>query len=113
MTKKALMFVVMLTCTLSGLAEEKIIELEKAKLPHGRSVILLPTASIDGEILTVNLVEDAEVCINIFSSTGEIAYSISMMGKCSITDLQSLDNGEYRLEIVQGGYVYTGEFEIR
>lgn len=54
--KKVFMLLALLCCTLSGFAEKKTIELEKKKRPHGRSEVQLPTASIDGQVLTISFV---------------------------------------------------------
>ncbi|MBO5085201.1 MAG: hypothetical protein J6C18_10085 [Bacteroidaceae bacterium] len=54
--KKAVMILALLCYTLSSFAEKKPIELEENKRPHKRSEVQLPTASIDGLVLTIDFV---------------------------------------------------------
>lgn len=106
------MIAAMLCCAISGFAEKKAIELEKEKRPHERSEVLLPTASIDGSILSINFIEDTDAWVYVLSSIGEIAYSTSQTTQQTIIDLQSLGDGVYRLKIVQGNEIYEGDFSI-
>lgn len=111
--KKVFMLLALLCCTLSGFAEKKTIELEKKKRPHGRSEVLLPTASIDGQVLTIEFTEatTSQVIVKGQSAQVVVYNSTFASGQVVIT-LPSLPVGEYQLEIEQGDYVYIGEFDI-
>lgn len=113
----SILLTAMLFCgTLSVYAEARPIYIVKKPSDgndkKGRSMIILPEASIDGSILSVDLIEDIDAWIYIYTSTGEIAYGTSQTTQQSIIDLQSLGDGTYRLEIVQGNEIYEGEFSI-
>lgn len=106
------MFVALLCCTLSGFAEEKPIKIEVVKRPQGRSEVLLPTASIDGQVLTISFVSSATFEISVVDASGTIVYTGTYSGQSAVITLPNLPAGGYELEIEQGSYVYTGDFEI-
>lgn len=110
--KKVFMLLALLCCTLSGFAEKRPIQLTKKKEPHKRSVVQLPTASIDGSSLTITLEEYSETYVSVISSTGEVVYSSPLNFLQSVIDLQSLESSNYSLEIVQGEATYVGDFSI-
>lgn len=111
--KKVFMFLVLLSCTLSGFAEETPIQLKKEKRPHGRSEVLLPTASIDGQVLTIEFCEATASQVAVKGqSTQVVVYNGAFTSEQVVITLPSLPEGDYCLEIEQGDYVYIGEFEI-
>lgn len=111
--KKLFMLLVLLGCTLSGFAEEKFIQLEKKKRPHERSEVQLPTASIDGQVLTIEFSEAAASQVAVKGqSTQVVVYNGTFTSDQAVITLPSLPEGEYFLEIEQGDYVYIGEFDI-
>lgn len=111
--KKLFMLLVLLGCTLSGFAEEKFIQLEKKKRPHERSEVQLPTASIDGQVLTIEFSEAAASQVTVKGqSTQVVVYNGAFASGQVVITLPSLPEGDYCLEIEQGDYVYIGEFDI-
>ena len=112
MTKKLLTLVALLCCTLSGFAEEKPIELEEKKRPQKRSEVLLPTASIDGQVLTIDFVSSTTFEVSVVSASGVVVYTGTYNAQGTVIALPNLPVGEYELEIEQGDNIYIGEFEI-
>lgn len=112
--KKVFMLLALLCCTLSGFAEKKPIELTREKQPHGRSEIKLPTACIDGLVLTIEFSEATASQITVISQgTQVVVYNGSFTNNLIVVNLPALSDGEYQLEIEDGNYVYSGEFEIK
>lgn len=111
--KKVFMLLALLGCTLSGFAEEKYIELKKKKQPTPRSLSQLPTASIDGQVLTIEFSEATASQITVISQgTQVVVYNGSFTNNQIVVNLPALSDGEYQLEIEQGDNLYIGEFEI-
>ena len=111
--RKVFMFVVMLCCALSGFAEEKAIELFKEKRPQGRSVVELPTASINEQVLIIEFDEAETSQITVLcQGTQVVVYSGSFTQSQIVINLPMLPEGEYRLEITKGNNMYVGNFEI-
>ena len=106
------MFVVMLACTLSSFAEETPIELSKEKDPHRRSEVLLPTASIDGQVLTIDFVSSTTFEVSVVSASGVVVYTGTYNAQGTVITLPNLPVGEYELEIEDAAYLYSGEFAI-
>ena len=107
------MIFALLCCTLSGFAEKKPIKLEEIDLPDPRSLTQLPTASIDGQVLTIEFSEaTASQVIVKGQSTQVVVYNGAFASGQVVITLPSLPEGDYCLEIEQGEYVYIGEFEI-
>jgi hypothetical protein len=111
--KKAVMILALLCCTLSGFAEKKPIELEENKRPHKRSEVQLPTASIDGLVLTIEFSEATASQVTVKGqSTQVVVYNGAFTSGQVVITLPSLSEGGYCLEIEQGDYVYIGEFDV-
>lgn len=110
--KKVVMIFALLCCTLSGFAEKKPIELEENKRPHGRSEILLPTASIDGQVLTINFASSCTFEVSIMDASGAVVYTGSHSAQGAVITLPNLPAGEYELEIEDTNHLYSGEFSI-
>lgn len=112
--KKVFMFVALLCCMISGFAEEKAIKLSKDKKPQGRTIVELPTASIDGQVLAIEFSEAAASHIVVVCQrTQVVVYSGSFATAQVIINQPSLPEGEFRLEITKGNETYIGDFEIQ
>lgn len=111
--KKVFMLLALLCCTLSGFAEKKPIKIEKKEFPHERSGIQLPTASIDGQVLTIDFCGATASHITVVSQdTQVVVYNSSFTNDQIVINLPVLPDGEYQLEIEQDDNIYIGEFEI-
>lgn len=107
------MLAALLCCTLSGFAEEKPIEIEVIKRPQERSEVQLPTASIDGLVLTIEFSEATASQVTVKGqSTQVVVYNGAFASGQVVITLPSLFEGGYCLEIEQGDYVYIGEFDV-
>ena len=102
----------MLCCTLSGFAEKTPIQIEVLKRPQGRSEVQLPTASIDGQVLTISFVSSTNFEVSVVDASGAVVYTGAYSAQGAVITLPNLSDGEYQLEIEQGGNVYIGDFEI-
>lgn len=111
--KKVFMLLALLCCTLSGFAEAKPIKIEKKKRPDPRSLVQLPTASIDGQVLTINFSEATASQITVISQgTQVVVYNGSFTNDQIVINLPALSDGEYQLEIEQGDNLYYGDFNL-
>lgn len=106
------MFVVMLACTLSSFAEETPIQLTKEKDPHKRSEVLLPTASIDGQVLTIDFASSTTFEVAVVNASGAVVYTGVYSAQGAVVTLPNLPAGVYELEIEDAAYLYSGEFEV-
>ena len=112
MTKKVFMFAALLCCTLSGFAEKKPIKLEKEKIPHERSEVLVPTASIDGQVLTISFVSSCGFEVSVVDASGTVVYTNVYSAQGTVITLPHLPAGDYKLEIEDATHLYSGEFEM-
>jgi|GEM_PF-3497171 len=110
--KKVFMLLALLCCTLSGFAEKKAIELEKKKRPHERSEVQLPTASIDGQVLTISFVSSTTFEVAVVNASGIVVYTGAYNVQDAVITLPNLPAGEYELEIEDTNHLYNGEFEV-
>ena len=111
--KKIIMFVVMLVCTLLGFAEEKPIELkENGGKPNERTGIQLPTASIDGQVLTIDFASSTTFEVAVVNASGAVVYTGVYSAQDAVIPLPNLPAGEYKLEIEEAAHLYSGDFEI-
>ena len=109
--KKVIMLLVLLCCTLSGFAEKTPIQLKEKKRPDPRSSVQLPTAYIDGQVLTINFSEATASQITVISQgTQVVVYNGSFTSGLVVINFPSLPDGEYKLEIEQGDNLYIGDF---
>ena len=108
--KKVFMFAVMLCCTLSSFAEETPIKLEREKIPHERSGVQLPTASIDGQVLTISFSSSCSFEVTVVNESGAVVYTCAYNAQGTIITLPNLPVGDYTLKIEDATYVYSGEF---
>ena len=77
-----------------------------------RSVVMLPTAAIDGQVLTVSFADDPEFCITVTDASGSVVYVGTYTAREAAITLPQLPEGSYYLRIEDEYYVYIGEFEI-
>lgn len=110
--KKVFMLLVLLCCTLSGFAEKTPIQIEVLKRPQGRSEVQLPTASIDGQVLTISFVSSTNFEVSVVDASGAVVYTGSYSAQGAVITLPNLPVGEYKLEIEDTNHLYNGEFEV-
>ena len=110
--KKVFMLLALLGCTLSSFADEKPIQIKKKERPDPRSLVQLPTASIDGQVLTIDFVSSTTFEVSVVSASGVVVYTDTYNAQGTVITLPNLPVGEYELEIEQGDNIYIGEFEI-
>ena len=109
--KKVIMLLVLLCCTLSGFAEKTPIQLKEKKRPDPRSSVQLPTAYIDGQVLTIEFSEATASQITVINQgTQVVVYNGSFTNDQIVINLPALSYGEYQLEIEQGDNLYIGDF---
>ena len=106
------MLAALLCCTLSGFAEEKPIELSQEKIPHERSEVQLPTASIDGRVLTISFVTNCSFEVSVVDESGVVVYTGTFPAQGTTITLPNLPTGEYELVIEDTTHIYSGEFDI-
>ena len=112
MMKKVFMLAALLCCTLSGFAEEKFIQLEEKKIPHERTGVQLPTASIDGQVLTISFVSSCNFEVSVVDASGAVVYTNVYSAQGAVITLPNLPVGDYKLEIENTTHLYSGEFEV-
>ena len=110
--KKVFMLLALLCCMLSGFAEKKSIELEREKRPIKRNEVQLPTASIDGQTLTISFVSNCTFEVSVMDASGAVVYTGSYNAQSTAITLPNLPCGDYELEIEDATHIYGGEFEI-
>ena len=110
--KKVFMLLALLCCTLSGFAEKTPIKLEKKERPHGRGEVQLPTASIDGQVLTISFVTNCGFEVSVVDESGVVVYTGAYNVQDAVITLPNLPTGEYELEIEDAAHLYSGEFVI-
>ena len=110
--KKIFMFAALLCCALSGFSEELPIELVEKDRPSPRSLSLLPTASIDGQVLTISFVTSCSFEISVVDASGVVIYTSTYNAQGAVITLPELPAGDYMLEIEDDTHLYSGEFEV-
>lgn len=110
--KKVFMLLALLCCTLSGFAEETPIKLKKKERPDPRSLVQLPTASIDGQVLTISFVSSCTFEVLVVDTSGAVVYTGAYSAQGTVITLPNLPAGEYELEIEDTNHLYCGEFAI-
>ena len=112
MMKKVFMLAALFCCTLSGFAEKKPIKLEEVKLPNSRSLTLLPTATIDGQVLTISFESSYSFEVSVVDASGVVVYTSVYSAQGAVITLPNLPAGDYKLEIEDTTHLYSGEFVI-
>ena len=111
--KKLFLLVVLCLFAFSLYADKKSITLSPPKPRPGKSIVQTPTASIDGQVLTIEFSEATASQITVISQgTQVVVYNGSFTNNQIVINLPALSAGEYQLEIEQGDKLYIGEFEI-
>lgn len=77
-----------------------------------RTVVLLPTATIDEQVLTISFAYDAEFCVTVTDASGSVVYVGTYTAREAAITLPQLPEGCYYLRIEDEYYSYVGEFEI-
>lgn len=80
-----------------------------------RTITLMPTATIDGNIIRIYTnVTVSELQVSIKDASGNIVYSGSSMesSRCHTFGVYDLPEGEYVLEFEIGGESFYGYFSI-
>ena len=85
---------------------------ENKSVGGSRTVILLPTATIDGQVLTISFSDGAEFCITITDASGSVVYVGTYTAREATVTLPQLPEGSYYLRIEDKYYLYIGELEI-
>lgn len=112
MMKKVFMLAALLCCTLSGFAEKTPIKLEEKGQPHGRSVVQFPTATIDGQVLTISFESSYSFEVSVVDASGAVVYTSVYSSQGAVITLPNLPAGDYKLEIEDTVHLYSGEFVI-
>lgn len=110
--KKAFMIAAMFCCTLSCFAEETPIKLTKGELPNKRTHVQLPTASIDGQVLTIDFASPTIFEVSVVDASGAVVYMGAYSAQNAVITLPNLSAGDYKLVIEDSTHLYSGEFEI-
>lgn len=104
-----------LLCVCYANAQSNDIPLSIGKgTPDGgpRTVNLLPTATIDGQVLTISFADDAEFCVTVTDASGSVVYVGTYSAREAAIALPQLPEGNYYLRIEDERYSYIGEFEV-
>ena len=104
-----------LICVCYANAQNNDIPLSIGKgTPDGgsRTVVQLPTATIDGQVLTISFADDADFCVTVTDASDAVVYVGTYTDREATITLPQLPEGIYYLRIEDEYYVYIGEFEI-
>lgn len=85
---------------------------ENKSVGGSRTVVQLPSASIDGQVLTISFDDDADFCVTVTDASGSAVYVGTYTAREVAITLPQLPEGSYYLRIEDEYYVYIGEFEI-
>ena len=110
--KKVFMFAALFCCTLFGFAEEKPIDIKLKKRPQERNEVLVPTASIDGQVLTISFVSSCGFEVSVVDASGAVVYTNVYSAQGAVITLPHLPAGDYKLKIEDAAHIYSGEFEV-
>lgn len=77
-----------------------------------RTVVQLPTAAIDGQVLTIGFADDTDFSITVTDNSGSVVYVGTYTAHETVITLPQLAEGSYYLRIEDEYYEYVGEFEI-
>lgn len=85
---------------------------ENKSVGGSRTVIQLPTATIDGQVLTISFADDTDFSITVTDASGSVVYVGAYTAREATITLPQLPEGSYYLRIEDEYYSYVGEFEI-
>lgn len=77
-----------------------------------RTVVQLPTATIDGQVLTISFAGDTDFSITVTDNSSSVVYVGTYTAHEVTITLPQLPEGSYYLRIEDEYYVYIGEFEV-
>lgn len=77
-----------------------------------RTVVQLPVASIDGQVLTISYADEADFCVTVTDASGATVYVGEYTTREATIILPQLPEGSYCLRIEDEEYAYSGEFEV-
>ena len=111
--KKLLTLAAILFFAFDCMAEKKPLDIKIVdKLPPKKEIIFLPTASIDGQVLTISFVSSTTFEVAVVNASGIVVYTGSYNVQDAVITLPNLPAGEYELEIEDTNHLYSGEFEV-
>ena len=113
----SILLTAMLFCgTLSVYAEARPIYIVKKPSDgndkKGRSMIILPEASVDGQVLTIDFTSSTTFEVSVMNASGVVVYIGAYSAQGAVITLPNLPAGEYELNIEDAAYLYSGEFAI-
>lgn len=85
---------------------------ENKSVGGSRTVVQLPTATIDGQVLTISFADDTDFSITVTDNSGSVVYVGTYTAREATITLPQLGEGSYSLRIEDEYYEYVGEFEI-
>lgn len=110
--KKLLTLAAILSFAFNCMAEKKPLELTIEDVKPKKEIILLPTASIDGQVLTISFVTNCAFEVSVVDASGAVVYTGTYNAQSAVITLPNLPCGDYELEIEDATHIYGGEFEI-
>lgn len=110
--KKLLTLAAILFFAFDCMAEKKPLELTIKDVKPKREIVLLPTASIDGQVLTISFVSSRTFEVSVVDISGTVVYTGTYNAQSIVITLPNLPIGYYKLEIEDTTHIYGGEFEI-
>lgn len=110
--RKLLTLATILFFAFDCMAEKKPLELTIEDVKPEKEIILLPTASIDGQMLTISFVSSCTFEVSVVDAFGAVVYTGTYNAQSTVITLPNLPCGDYKLEIEDATHVYGGEFKI-
>lgn len=110
--KKLLTLITFLCISTYGFTEEKPLELTVKGVKPGRTLSQLPTATIDGQILTIDFTSSTTFEVQVTDASGTVVYMGIYSVQHAIVTLPQLSEGIYKLTIEDSTYIYSGDFDI-
>lgn len=77
-----------------------------------RTVVQLPVASIDGQVLTISFADETDFSVTVTDASGATVYVGEYTTREATIILPQLLEGSYCLRIEDEEYAYSGEFEV-
>lgn len=115
-TKRIFTLLLLLGAMVTGISAQSTIPIKKEKPKsqgnNPRTVVQLPTATIDGQMLTISFADDADFCVTVTDASGSAVYVGAYTAREAAITLPQLPEGSYYLRIEDEYYIYIGEFEI-
>lgn len=115
-TKRIFTLLLLLGAMVTGINAQSTIPIKKEKPKsqgnNPRTVVQLPTATIDGQVLTIDFADDTDFSITVTDNSGSVVYAGTYTAHEVTITLPQLPEGRYYLRIEDEYYEYVGEFEI-